>query len=307
MVSSFVTFPQYDSEKHSDVFNLASKYSWTYDSENGRKELKFDDNGVLKEPDDCYGQDWNVKIQVSRTIKIADASKLYGDNGIAYANATIGLCIIWTSVASGQRGVYTMGEILNSDDEQTLELNASIPPSSLREAVDFTLSLYISKEGSPENNNEKQSIRANKKGMIIGCLDTFQLLLDGMPDFPIMNFAGGKDAPLWQVRCDWEDINDSFLDTVAIYFNTSNDLFKYVDKTNQDKFDVQLLREILSSALLLIIAKYQESDPNFSQLDSAQAGSVADYVRMYINTWNVDTSSLNTISMNLRKKLEQKI
>lgn len=302
MASVFYTFPQFNPKVH-NIFDISSPYIFTYQSNTGRESLRFDEEGVLIEPDEKYGEDWNIDIHISRTIKVRNASILYGENGIANKDAKIGLCVIWTSPSSGQRGVYRIGIVENKDEEQVLQLDALIEKSSIRDKIDFSLSLYIHEPASTHG----ESYKANKKGMILGNVEIYTLTIDTKPDFPIYNVSipGG---PLWDIECNWTSINDPFLDVVSIYFNKANkQLYAYVDKTNDKKFDINLVREILGSALIQIIQKYQETDPNFTQLDNAIPGSVADYVRKYIHEWNVDTSSLNIMSSQLRRNLEQKI
>lgn len=302
-MNSFTTYPQYEQGFSGNTsFFLDNPYAFKYKTDAGLSRLECE-AGILKKPSELYSEDWTFDIYLSRVLSVESADELFGPNGIACKNAKVGLCIMWASSTSYQRGVFDVGEVKNTSEEQVFNFSGHIEKSRISGLVKFIVALYIKEEGTPE---QSELHLANTQGTIIGVLDENLIYLDNVEPFPIVHCGLSKDSPLWDVRCNWTETSDNFNETVTILFNSDHTLYKYLDK-NDSAFDVNLVREILASALIQIILKYKETDENFDHLDSVIEDSVADYVRLYIKEWGVDPTSLNTLSRQLRRKLEQKI
>lgn len=302
MAIHLLTYRVYDPSDYKDVVIYSDGYSLEAQTGDNSLSIVRGEDGITQEPNALYTGHWSFPIRVKRKISISNANLLYGEKGIAPSDAVIGLAVLWTSTDSMQRGTFDLGAIMNVKDEQTLNLDRMFEiKSSLAGKVQFRLCFYLRSESQ-----ENVPYQAKTQGTLLGDVDNESFLFDGSILFPIISVHNTKAQPLWDVECNWEDINDPFLDTVTICLNEDHNLYQYIDQT-KDCYDKNLVREILASALLQIIQKYSESDTDFTQLDSAASGSVADYVRLYIKGWEIkDYSSFNSISRELRKKLEEK-
>ena len=83
----------------------------------------------------------------------------------------------------------------------------------------------------------------------------------------------------------------------------------YLDKTKRT-FDEQLLKEIIASALMLVITKLKQEDDYWEESligNDLKRGSVSEAVYYFVNTLEWDVSSMETLSLSIRKFLDQRL
>lgn len=294
-------FPIYDRSQGRITF---TPYRFFFKDKEEERELtcEFESNTILLKDERAI---WNVDdypFYISREIHITNADQLYGQEGIACLNATIGVAIKWSSKDSNRRDVFDLGEIINTREEQRLKIEKGIL-DGLRGKVELTTIIYLKKNGIPQNG---ESHLANIPGTILGELDTTSIRLDGSGSiFPIFvtSIPGG---PLWDVTCNWEDASvDSFEETVSIVFNSNHKNYKYINRKDRN-FNGQLLIEILASALTLVIEKMREDDKDFSSFAYCGEGSVAAAIRYFQDKLEVDLGTPLKASKSLRLLLEKR-
>lgn len=259
MANSISSYPKYYLTENDKIFGLSDPYHLSYTRGGIDYPLDVLQFGVVKDKDSLWNpEDYNLKIQ--RTIKIDNADLLYGSNGIAYANAKIGIAIAWYSQSSSQRGVIDLGIISNIIDNQAFVLNYEFPKAGLRGKVFFKLFIYIKEGGIPE---KSESFRINEQGFIVGELEYNSIILDGDGSiFPIY-FTDLGNGPLWQVYCNVTDpYNQDFVDSIAIYVNENHRDACRLDRYGKD-FDGVMLKEVLSSAMSVIVETVREDNPDF--------------------------------------------
>lgn len=260
----------------------------------------IDDEGIWS-PDD-------YQLCVRRKYSIRTYQCLFGVNGIACNNAKLGIALMWTSFDSKQRGVIPIGIIENSQRDLDLELNYEFGEAQLRGDVEFSTIIYIKEAGTPLWGEEHL---ANQYGCVLGELENkFVIRLDGVGSvFPIYEISE-PGQPLWYVKCDWDDPTyDLFSDCIAININTAHKKYKYLDKTKRT-FDEQLLKEILASALEIIITKLKEQENYWDVTtigEDLQSGSVSEAINYFINTLEWDVSGPEAMSLSIRKFFDQRM
>ena len=319
MANTIFLYPSLSDSLKDGIFQ-AKKYAIYYtDNEGCEKELGYDiaDSGSTLH---CLKTDgvWSVdenNLCIRRAVALKKFKKLFGPDGIACRNATIGVSVIWTSPDSRQRGaksVLTISiskEDLAEEKDHTFaegELEIDFSDARLRGNVNFSTVLYIANAGTPE---EDEVHLANEEGFILGELDSFDLRLEGTGSlFPVFEVCEA-DQPLWYVRCDWTDpVSDSFAETVSININTAHKNYKYIDRT-QKTFCSQLLVEVMSSALCCIIEKIR-SENYLEQIlgdDEMERGSVGEAVRYFSSTLGWDFSTPDKLSLSTRKFFDRRI
>ncbi len=312
MINDISLFPTIKNSLFNKIRYQPSEYSFYYTRNYEKFSLyseeidgnvsihKIVDNDGIWTPDD-------YNLCFKRKYSLRTYQYLFGENGVACKNAVLGLAIVWTSADSKQRGVIEIGEIRNSNDELELELDYEFSKAQLRGIVEFTTIVYIKKTGI-SSSNEKHL--ANTCGYILGRFDNYIIKLDGMGSvFPVYE-TSEPNKPLWYIKCEWEDPTDEqFIESVSLYINTAHKNYKYLDKKKRT-FDEQLLKEIMSSALLIIITKIKEQE-NFWDAtvngEDLQKGSVSEAVNYFINTLGWDVSSLESTSTSIRKFFDQRM
>ena len=296
MASVISSFPCIDEDIAERIYCCENEYSFCYDNGNSRCELiseKISDDSEVYAVNDPKGvwnpDDYNIRLQ--KHFEFRDVNILFGENGIACSDAVIGIGIVWTSTDSKQRGVIEAGEIYNNCNEISFDAEYMFERAQIRGDIILTTILYIKKSGKPSVDEQHL---ANECGCILGELDFYSLKLDGKGSmFPIYEF-NDKNKPLWTLSCDWEDPKyDSFSESISININKAHKNFKKLDKSKPIVYDDQLMKEIISSALTIVIMKLQnESCWNDIVLGNAEfdEGSVAQAVSYFITTlgWRVD-------------------
>lgn len=260
----------------------------------------IDDEGIWS-PDD-------YQLCIRRKYSIRTYQCLFGPNGIACNNAKLGIALMWTSPDSKQRGVIPIGEIENFQRDLEFELNYEFSEAQLRGSVEFSTIIYLKEAGTPLWGEEHL---ANQYGCILGELDNkFVIRLDGNGSVFPMYEIHEPGQPLWYVKCDWIDPTyDLFSDSVSIYINTAHKNYKYLDKTKRT-FDEQLLKEIMASALGVIITKLKEQEDYWDATTSGedlQNGSVSEAIHYFIDTLEWDVSGPEAMSLSIRKFFDQRI
>lgn len=312
MASNISLFPMIDDDMLKKIRFQCDPYRFYYlrdELEYGLSSEPIDgSNSVFKleDPEGIWApDDYNLGLKRRYTLRTYQC--LFGKNGVACSNAVLGIAVVWTSADSKQRGVIQVGEITNSAMDVEFKLNHEFNEAQLRGEVEFTTIIYIKNAGTPLLNEEHL---ANEYGCVLGELDKFTIALDGNGSIFPMYEVNEPSQPLWYVKCDWDDPTyESFGECVSIYINKAHRNYKYLDKTKKT-FDEQLLKEIMASALMLVITKLKQ-DVNYWDVtvngDNLKKGSVSQAVYYFISTLEWDVSSLETLSLSIRKFLDQRL
>lgn len=207
---------------------------------------------------------------------------------------------MWTSPDSKQRGVVKIGEICYEDDHKEFSIDYEFPKGQLRGAIELTTIISLDRIGAT---NKGEEHLATIQGCLLGNLDSIFIRVDGTGSvFPIYEI-NDANLPLWHVKCDWEDPTvDSFNECVQIYINKADKSYKFLDQTKKT-FNEQLLIEVLSSALMIIVLNLKEQDywECVSNNQGFERGSVVEAVNYFINSLEWDASSIEQLSLSIRE------
>jgi len=240
---------------------------------------------------------------IRRKVSIYNPNFLFGPNGLAGQSAELGLAMLWTSKSSNQRGVYEIGSVRNIPGPLVYSFSYAFPPGSLRGRVQLQIILYLR---TPGDINDFERHLANETGTVLGTLDNFTIVLEGSGSvFPIVEVPEPLQ-PLWWVRCDWVDPQvDAFeVDNVRICLNSAHPEFKLLKEND----NTVLLREIIASAMQLIVEKVKESG-NWDEIiigKNCENGSIAEAVHYFVSAFGWDTSSPERLAATIRKDLESR-
>lgn len=302
-------FPSLTEEMKDKIRFQVSEYEFSYNRKG--EEYKLDIEAVegsntIVNLTDMKGF-WNMDeygLNIKRSYSIQSYSCLYGANGIASSNAEIGLALMWTSQTSKQRGMISIGSLPNNDNcSIDLNMTYSFPVAELRGYLELTTIIYLKRAGNQRRGEEHL---ANTEGYVLGELDKIAVTLDGMgSEFPICE-VDEPNNPLWYIECDWEDPTyEPLSESFCIKINKGHTEYKYLDRESK-KFNNQLLNEIVSNALTLLILKLKD-EPYWNQIVEGEnliEGSLAEAVYYFISTFGWDVSSPEKLSLSIRSYLE---
>lgn len=313
MASVISSFPCINRNMIDNICSYNKEYNFYYDAGNRRNQLeseKISDDSELYTVSDPQGR-WNpdeYNIGLRKHYEFKNTSILFGEQGVARKDAVIGVAIIWTSSDSKQRGVINAGEIYYGCDETSFDAEYLFQTAQLRGDITFTTSLYIKKPG---NSRDNEYFLANQCGCIVGEVDCYTLRLDGSGSmFPIFEISD-KSKPLWTLNCDWEDARyDSFSESISININTAHKNYKHLDRSKPRLYDDQLMKEIMSGALTIIIMKLR-SEPFWNDIAGGNTGfdegSVAQAVSYFVTVLGWDADKPENISYSIRKFFDERM
>lgn len=296
-------------------YDVLQDYTFYYvrgDEERYLEPEILGDGSLNHKLSDEYGE-WDPdrdNLGIRRIYSFQNYGCLFGENGIACSDATIGVAVVWTSADSKQRGSIKVGSIRMTKEGNLgpvrMKLDHEFGTASLRGMVEFDTVFYIETAGQPEEN---ERFLANTSGMVLGILDRYQIQLDGNGSmFPIYE-VNQPGQPLWYVRCSWDDPTyDLFSESVSIYLNRAHRNYKYLDRTKK-LYDPQLMIEIMADALNIIITKLRmdpEGWDNTQKGTEIQPGSVSEAVNYFITSLEWDVTSPETTAITIRKFFDKK-
>ncbi|MBU3217454.1 hypothetical protein LL033_05140 [Clostridium estertheticum] len=312
MLAAISSFPMITEDMLKNISIEISEYSFCY-MENSKKNFlkceRISDDSVIYMISDNEGI-WNIdehNLSINRQYKFNNYDIIFGEKGVACSNSVVGIAVVWTSADSKQRGIIEVGEIKNTCEELNINMEYFFDKAQLRGDVEFTTILYIKKPGNPLNNEQHL---ANSSGCIVVEIDKFYLRLDGTGSmFPIYEINDSQ-KPLWYLNCEWEDPRyDDFAECFSIYINSGHKNYKYLDKT-KTTYNEQLLKEIMASALTIVITKLRSEsfwDSIVSEAAEFENGSIAQAVNYFITTLGWNASKPELLSYSIREFFDERM
>lgn len=314
MGAKISVFPMYSKYNTYNIDYELGEYQFYYhDSRNSEHSLCTQDSGDYESLHHITDEDgiWSpdtCDLSIKNYFHIRNCHHLFGSNGIASKDSTIGFALMWKSSDSRQRGVIPVADFKYEKKEVYIELDHSFMIGKFRGVVTFIPVLYLKNGGRifPEEQH-----LANETGTIIGYFDEYSICLDGNGSvFPIYGYSD-PNGPLWELKCDWENPSqDSFNEYVQILLNTAHVNYKFIDRKNKS-FNMALLKEIISSALTILILKLKMEDFSYwSDIElgnDLKHGSVSEAVNYFITALEWDASTPENLSMSIRNYLDQRM
>lgn len=261
--------------------------------------IKIDDTEDIMLVDDS--RNWSVlhdDLVIKQKIVLENPDILFGDGGIISEGSKLGIAVHWYSRSSRQQGAVPIGYFSKKESRFEIEAEMEFDQKQFREKLTYSLILYAHEV------EESTDIFADRTGYILGKLFETNITLEGKGSkFNIM-CVEEENAPLWDLKCEWDDINESFEDTVRLKLNELHPDYRYLNKLDKNYNEI-FFSEILISVVVQIIMKAVEYGQieeiqNASNLDNDSIGSLISY---YLNTYKINTASISDIYSSVVKKV----
>jgi len=245
-------------------------------------------------------------LRIKKTIMLQNPSLLFGPNGVAGREAEIGVAVMWASKQSHQRGVFKGESFRCNTLKREFTVTGEIPKGVLRDRFHLKCILYLKKAGAAI---EEEQHLVQKPGAILGNIENeVTIFLKGNGSiFPI--FFVEEEGPLWRVECNWDDVrSDTFDDdNVRIILNKKHADYQLIESSDKKQIS-PLLKEVIASAIHIIIekAKSEVSLQDIVEGRDIERGSIAMAIQYFIQAFNLDISSPESIAYTLRAQLDRK-
>lgn len=290
--------------RNGELFPLESQPTTDVSTSSNVTVLKLMDSNAVWHPD-LFDLSILCKCSVNSPVF------LFGPNGIAPKNSTIGVAIQWTAKGSSVRGIQPIGVLkLNDKVPVLIEGDVSFPSKVLKGLLSLKVIYYLKEVKSIEKNERHL---ANIPGTILGELDETRVLIDGNGSvFPIVE-TSAPGEPLWWVDCNWNDPReDSFTEeNFCIHLNTAHKDYPSLNE-NEGLSNSPLLAEIIATSLQMLITNVlsdQTAAEDTKKGHNLEAGSISAVIHYFMQTfdWNTDINSPEKMAISIRKDLMRRL
>src|SRR5699024_3818008 len=247
-----------------------------------------------------YWEPSEKNLNIHRTLKLNNVELLFGSGGIANGESKIGIgAKIYSKTAQFSRNIDLGYELNRNIAESTIEFNFDFEPATLRGTLFVEIFLYS------KSNQSLHLGFANEQGNNLGVIDNFEIVIDGDgSSFPIVEVQK-KGKRLWELVMNCNDLNNESFDieNILLEVNFKLDMYDYIFKDSKpSRF---LLFEIMSNVMAQIIFKAFNDD--LYDPTSAEEDSITKIVEYWIDTYNIDTKSLENIIYSLQSNFEDEM
>lgn len=305
------SFPVLTPEIYQKIGYMPDEYQFSYTNAEGdfplnSEPVAFREDVVKLLDERCEWTPDTHQIIISRKLRIGIPVHLFGKNGLAPSNAIIGVAVEWTSKTSNQRGIVKAGSIRREDISPSLDLVHIFLPGQMCGSFSLSTILYIDQPGNPSADEQHL---ANTPGMVLGALDSCCVVIDGNGSvFPIVE-VNVPAQPLWWVKCNWTDpVVDAFdEDNVQICLNSAHKDYGLLQVKDGLK-ESSVLREVIASALAIIIQKVKDSEfwEDTLRGNGLTEGSVSQAVHYFITTFEWNHQSPEQLAMSIRQDFDKR-
>ena len=259
------------------------------------------------------GGDWRIErdgLRIRKTVRIETPKILFGKQGVAPRLSKLGMYIIWNNAGLTQMGVI---KPIVDKTRKRFTFCHEFLPGQISGSLELKLNLYIDEPAQTIQSDEQGLM--NETGVSLGQIEVVQLNLSNeFMDFPTREITD-PSLPLWWLELkDWEDpTQDSFdRNHVQLYVNTAHKASKVL---LDDKKGINLLVEIVSTSILLIVQKINEHELLQKTIDNVDLvpGSISSFIyKFYLDCdpkFNANQSAeemLKVIHDNIDKLLRGK-
>lgn len=272
-----------------------------YDTEVGEKSLEIpkDFFGVLKVNDiDSFWSPEENNLILTQHFEFKHPSILYGKNGITMKGNKIGMAVHIHSRTSNYQETRDVGTISNVDYPIKVSFVKVFPASTIRGVIDLDFFLYL-KEYESHN-----PIQASKAGMILseGDIANLTIVADGDgSSFPMSEFED-PNGPLWRLEKHWVEANIDTFDSsnINLSLNTKHKLFEQI-KNGQRSISRAMMGDIMVQAMSAIIQEVVIVEKISLEDTDALPDSILASVQYWVNTFEIDISSIFSISNSMRE------
>lgn len=252
-----------------------------------------------------HDEEWTPvehNLIIKQIYSIANPSVLFGEQGVTMEANRLGLAVHLHSKSSSVQKTFSFGSFSHALGRAEFLFEYTFSPDSMRGIIDMDFFIFL------QENFESKPYHADQVGMILSeeTLYSLSIIVDGEGSaFPITEFSQ-KDGPLWLLEKNWADAVEDTFDSsnINIKLNISHPLFEQV-KSGKTRASRTLRTDIMVQAMSMIIQQALIIEGNSLEAgEDAVHNSILSVVNYWVLTFDVDTSSLFSISNSLRSKLD---
>ena len=267
-------------------------------------------SALLRDPRCSWFPDDN-KLIAGWKITISNPRCLFGKDGIAPADATLGVAVRWSSSGTEQQNTIPFGEFTDRNKMLIFEGEFEYPEGFLKNCLQLEFIVYLKKSGKIKTS---ETHLGNISGTVLGIVAVYQVYIDGNGSlFPIL-IEEDKKQPLWRiVHASFDVMSDLFSeDNIAIYLNCAHPDYHLIDRDSSD-YNISFFSEVLSNALTLMTEVIIEQAraggewENILKGENYEEGSIAAAVSYFIRKLGWNPESILTLSESVHEYINRNL
>ena len=294
-------YPTLDSELLSQI-EVDVSYNFSFEKNNEIIEIPYsiDQNIINLKTEDSYWNSNDFDLTVLIKFELKNLKVLFGENGVAPSNSSIGFCCEWYSAQSKFREVVKQNQpITKATNFASYSFEIKLPKKTFLGSISITFPVYL--KGKDNDVDENELFLNNEEGFVLGVIEKKTLYVTGNGSaFPIKTEALRTDE-LWTLVMEYDDAGTAlFNDSVAIVLNTNSKDYPLINP-NDNKYCEKLADEVICNATILFLLLLKEK----GELDGIDSNcgedSILGVAKYFRDQLGIDLSSTKKINDTVRK------
>ncbi len=310
-MSNLFFYPKLTDELKNACGLSVDKYVFTYEYQDKYYGLKQKGNNTVKISDPL--EIWGIEtegISFSKTVSIAYPHLLYGANGIACKNASIGVCIMWTNKTLTQTGCILPESDVETNTGRICTFNYTFEPGTIKGDLELSVIFFLKEKANNILPGEERL--NNEEGVEIGEIETVVLDFNSIyMEFPIEEYNSANEPLWWVYFSEWEDPKVDLFDreNICLYLNP---YYSACPMVGEEIKNLDLLIDILATTYLLVFNKISENSDDMKATQQnlgLENNSICSIMYQFIESckeplhFESQEALLRSLEINIRKML----
>lgn len=291
----------------SSGFQIVNK-RLTYEHANESREIdlsKLEGDTVYINEIDSLWVPTNHNLNLYIKFYFKDTTVFFGPSSATNKENKLGLAAKIYSKGSNFQEIVKLSEITSFTKSQDIEHTFNFPHSFFRDSFNIEFFIYLM-DVKVKGLGQAQDI-----GTILNVepLYIFTVFVDGDGSiFPITEFRE-PNGPFWRLEKSWVSPEEDTFDSsnIRLAINIEHELFEQVN-SGRLKTSQKLMNDIITQAMAMIIQEVLiVQNANISEADESVENSILRIVRYWVDTFEVETDSIFSITNSLNRNIERAI
>ena len=216
-------------------------------------------------------------LRICRNYKINNPEYLYGKDGIACNDASVGISIVWSNPETSMSGCIMPLEETGKKDRSgwRIYFEHDFKPGELKGVLNLKIVIYL--ETMADTIQEGEYILNNKPGIILGELESYRLQIsDETLPFPFVIDKYDTDALWWVDFYEWDDPAEDTMFGPSTFTVNLNSKCKGCPRVTESGIQNQeMMYEIAASVYAMLFKKLSKTEFREMQLGKGKAGTIS--------------------------------
>ncbi len=311
-MNSLFFYPKLTDEIIDSCGLVVGKYIFEYEYQDNTYGLKQKGSSTIKLSDPL--EIWKIEsegLSFSKTVSIAYPEVLYGENGVACTNASVGICIMWTNKTLTQTGCILPVSDITTETGRVCSFNYTFDPGTIKGDLELSIIMYLQNRASDVLPGEEKL--NNEEGVAIGEIETVVLDFNSIyMEFPIEEYNSAEEPLWWVYFSQWEDPKVDLFDkeNICLFLNPYYSSCPMVGEVIKN---LDLLIDILATTFLLIFQRIAENPEDMKATQDnlgLENNSICSIMHQFIERDNIplrfesDEALHKSLQIKIRKMLE---